>query len=101
MINVKNRFPFIKQKDSMCCGVTCLQMICAYYGKALGQEYLSNLCFSSKDGVSLLGIKDAAVALGFHTFSGRLTTKGLSSAIFPSILHWNQNHFVGIRGTSI
>ena len=28
------RFPFIKQKDSMQCGVACLASICEYYGKA-------------------------------------------------------------------
>lgn len=27
------RFPFIKQKDSMQCGVACLASICEYYGK--------------------------------------------------------------------
>lgn len=29
------RFPFIKQKDSMQCGVACLASICEYYGKEL------------------------------------------------------------------
>ncbi len=27
------RFPFIRQQNAMCCGIACLQMICAYYGK--------------------------------------------------------------------
>jgi len=84
----------IKQYDSMKCGIACLQMICAYYGKKTSQDCLSNICHATTQGVSLLGIKDAAVNIGFDTISGRLSIKDLSSATMPCILHWNQNHFV-------
>ena len=33
-----NKNPFIKQKDSMQCGVACIQMICKYYGKRYNQK---------------------------------------------------------------
>ena len=78
----------------MNCGIACLQMICAHYGKKYNQDFLSNICYATTEGVSLLGIKDAAVKLGFYTISGRLTIDELSSETLPCILHWNQNHFV-------
>ena len=89
-----NNFPFFRQSDSMMCGITCLQMICKYYGKRYNQNFLSGICCASKEGVSLLGIRDAAVKIGLYTISGRLTIDELSSATLPCILHWNQNHFV-------
>ncbi|SEA10886.1 ATP-binding cassette, subfamily B [Segatella bryantii] len=88
------RFPFFRQSDAMMCGITCLQMICKYYGKRYNQNFLSGICYASKEGVSLLGIRDAAVKIGLYTISGRLTIDELSSATLPCILHWNQNHFV-------
>ena len=78
----------------MSCGVTCIRMICAYYGRNFSQDNLSKICFATTEGVSLLGIRDAAVKIGFYTISGRLTIDELSSATLPCILHWNQNHFV-------
>lgn len=78
----------------MNCGITCLQMICSYYGRELNQNTLSSICHATTEGVSLLGIRDAAINLGFYTISGRLTLVELSTAMLPCILHWNQNHFV-------
>ncbi len=71
-----------------------MQMICAHYGKRISSKYLSSVCFTTTEGVSLLGIRDAAVKIGLYTISGRLTIDELSSATLPCILHWNQNHFV-------
>ena len=87
-------FHYVKQHDSMMCGVACLEMICAHFGKKYNQNFLSNICFATTEGVSLLGIRDAAVRIGLYTISGRLTIDELSSATLPCILHWNQNHFV-------
>ena len=88
------RTPFFRQSDAMMCGITCLQMICKYYGKRYYQKFLSDICYASKEGVSLLGIKDAAEIVGFDTIGVRLSIQELSSAAMPCILHWNQNHFV-------
>ena len=47
-----------------------------------GSEYLSRLCFATTEGVSLLGISEAAERLGLHTVCGRvgLEQAGESSA---------------------
>ena len=78
----------------MMCGITCLKMICKYYGKEFSLKFLLNICHPTKEGVSLLGIKDTADRLGFYTICGRLTIEKLSASTLPCILHWNQNHFV-------
>lgn len=88
------KFKVYHQHDAMQCGQTCLRMVCAHYGKEYSSEYLSELCFATNEGVSLLGISDAAERLGMQTVCGRLTMDDLRVAPLPCILHWNQNHFV-------
>lgn len=82
------------QKDCMQCGIACLQMVCAYYGREYNFDFLSTICHATTEGVSLLGIKEAATKLGLDTISKRATIEELSQSILPCILHWNQNHFV-------
>ncbi|WP_308277109.1 cysteine peptidase family C39 domain-containing protein [Prevotella sp.] len=51
------RFPFIKQKDSMQCGVACLASICEYYGKKYSTQFISKLCSCTPTGISLQSLK--------------------------------------------
>ena len=88
------QFHIIHQHDTMQCGIACLQMVCKYFGREYSMDSLSKLCFATTEGVSLLGINEAANTLGLHTTSARATTTVLSEAPLPCILHWNQNHFV-------
>lgn len=87
-------FPLTLQHDSMQCGIACLQMICKYFGRDYTLSALSRYCFATTEGVSLLGISEAADTLGLHTFSARATVDELAENPLPAILHWNQNHFV-------
>ena len=86
--------PLCLQKDSMQCGIACLQMVCKYFGREYSMNTLSKLCFATTEGVSMLGINEAANILGLHTTCVRAATSILSEAHLPCILHWNQNHFV-------
>ena len=86
--------PLCLQKDSMQCGISCLQMVCKYFGREYSMNTLSKLCFATTEGVSMLGINEAANILGLHTTCVRAATSILSEAHLPCILHWNQNHFV-------
>ncbi|MBB4034732.1 ATP-binding cassette subfamily B protein [Dysgonomonas hofstadii] len=89
------KFPFIQQHDSMDCGPACLKMISSFYSQEYSIEILRDLCCIAKDGVSLKGISLAAEIIGFKTIGGRLTIdKLMEKALLPSILHWNQEHFV-------
>lgn len=90
-----DRFPFYNQLDIMDCGPSCLRMIAKYYGKTYTLQTLRERCFISRDGVSLLGISDAAEQMGFRTIGVCISFEQLvREAVLPCILHWNQNHFV-------
>ena len=78
----------------MQCGIACLAMICRHYGKAYSIDTLSQICHATTEGVSMLGISEAAASLGFQTTCGRISIGQLSQTLLPCILHWNQNHFV-------
>ena len=88
------KFPLYIQHDAMQCGIACLQMICKYYGKEYTLARLSELCFATNEGVSMLGISQAAEKLELHTVCGRATTDQLGKVQLPCIVYWNQNHFV-------
>lgn len=82
------------QPDSMLCGVTCLRMICKWYGKDYSTQYLNNLCGATTEGVSLLSIANTAQFLGFKTIAKKVNIMQLEQGMLPCILHWSQNHFV-------
>jgi ATP-binding cassette subfamily B protein len=83
------------QPDAMDCGPVSLKIIAKYYGKDFPLEYLRNLTFTVRDGVSLYAISEAAEHIGFKTIGGRITIGGLKKdAILPCIVHWDQNHFI-------
>lgn len=87
-------FKFCRQRDSMSCGIACLQMICKHYGNNLNQHRLSNLCVPTSEGVSLFSLINTAAQLGLNATSMRIPISQLQESLLPCILHWNQNHFV-------
>lgn len=88
------RFPIVFQHDFMLCGSACLQMVCEYYKRKYTTEYLSRLCYATVEGVSMLGLRDTAMQLGFNCDCGRISIDRMKGLNSPCILHWDQNHFV-------
>ncbi|MCL1942920.1 MAG: peptidase domain-containing ABC transporter [Candidatus Azobacteroides sp.] len=98
-----SKLTFTPQRDQMDCGPACLSMAASAYGKRYPVEYLREECFLTREGVSLLGITEAAEKIGFECVSAKISVTKLKeiSGNFPKnggaltcILHWNQNHFV-------
>ena len=88
-------FPLYTQHDAMDCGPTCLRMVTAFYGRHFSLQSLRENCFISQQGVSMLGISEAAEKLGMHTIGLRIPISRLIEDVsLPCIIHWNQNHFV-------
>jgi len=87
-------FPHYKQPDSMDCGPTCLRMVAKYYGRNFNIQTFRKLCEINREGVSMLGISDAAEKTGFRTLGAKLTVQQFKEAELPCILHWRQYHFV-------
>ena len=79
----------------MDCGPACLRMISKYYGHHYSLQTLRKKCFITREGVSLLGISDAAESIGFRTCGVKITGEQLvNEAMLPCILYWNNSHFV-------
>ncbi|OQP63425.1 ABC transporter ATP-binding protein [Niastella vici] len=90
-----NTFPFFKQLDAKDCGPTCIRMIARFYKKDYPLSYIRDLCNIGKEGVSVLGINNAAEQLGFNSVALKASFSVLEKQIqLPCIAHWKQNHFV-------
>ena len=87
-------FPWVKQLDSMQCGMACISMVCLFYKKSYRVSNISTLCRAGKIGVSIAGIEHVAGKLGFNVESYLISINNIAEVTFPCILHWNQNHFV-------
>lgn len=88
------QFPFLKQLDSMGCGSACIGMICRFYGLKIPYAEINGKLKASSEGVSILGIERVLGYYGFESSAVLVSEKGLPELTLPTILHWNQNHFV-------
>ncbi|MEL6536347.1 MAG: cysteine peptidase family C39 domain-containing protein, partial [Bacteroidota bacterium] len=99
------KFPIYRQLDQMDCGPTALRMIAKYYGKVYSLQSLREKSFITREGVSLLGISDAAEAIGLRSLAAKVPyQKMVEEAPMPLIAHWRQKHFVvvyGMRGNKL
>ena len=92
---MRKSFPSYTQLDVMDCGPTCLRMIAKHYGKHYTLETLRQHSFTTREGVSMLGISDAAEHIGFRTTGVMISFEQLVKDVsLPCIVHWKQNHFV-------
>jgi ATP-binding cassette subfamily B protein len=90
-----DNFPFYKQHDAADCGATCLRMIARHYGRHYSLENLRELSYLDREGVSLMGISDAAEKIGFRTLGVKTGFQRLAADIpLPCIAHWQQDHFM-------
>ena len=94
-MGILDDFTLYRQQDSKDCGPASLRMIAKYYGKNYTLQTLREYCFITREGVSMLGISDAAERIGFRTTALKISVEQLVEDVpLPCILHWNHNHFV-------
>ncbi len=88
-------FPFVKQPDVMDCGPACLKMIAGFYKKTFSLETIRKKCYITREGVSFLGLSEAADNLGFRTLGVKVPFEVLTDNVpLPCIVHWRQKHFI-------
>jgi ATP-binding cassette, subfamily B, bacterial len=88
-------FPFVRQYDAMDCGPACLSMVAAWYGKKINLETIRNKAYLTREGVSFLGLKEAAEAFKLKAVGVKIPFSKLAgNDLLPCIVHWNQNHFI-------
>jgi ATP-binding cassette subfamily B protein len=76
-------------------------MIAKFYGRSFSLQQLRDRCQINRDGVSLLGISEAATQIGFRTVSIKTSLNVLQKErVLPCIAHWQQNHFIVIHKIS-
>ena len=76
------------QLDSRDYGPTCLRMVAKHYSKSYSLQGLREKCFINRDGVSLLGISEAAELIGLRTIGIRISWEKLvHEAVLPCIVH--------------
>lgn len=90
-----SQFTHYSQFDQMDCGPTCLRMVAKHFKRFLSLQTLRDKAGLGKEGVSLLGIAEAAESIGFRTLGVKVSFEKLvTEAPLPCIVHWDQNHFV-------
>ena len=88
-------FTTYRQLEAVDCGPTCLKMIFKYYGRQVNLASIKQASQLGAQGISLLGMSEAAEKYGFRTLSSRLTLDQIIEEVpLPCILYWNQSHFV-------
>jgi len=88
-------FPFYKQPDNKDCGPTCLRIVAKHYKKSIALQQIRTLAETTREGSGLLGLSNAAEALGFRTLGVKINFNTLlADAPLPCIVHWNKNHYV-------
>lgn len=94
-MTIAKRFPHFKQQQSRECGALCLRMIAKYFGRLYSTETLLDLSRQKNEGATLLGLSEAAEAIGMHTIAAKISFNRLIDDIpLPGIAHWKENHFV-------
>jgi ATP-binding cassette, subfamily B, bacterial len=84
--------------DAMDCGAACLRMIAKHYGRIYSQKYIREISHVDREGVSLMGISEAAEHIGMHTLGVKVSYDRMTEDIpLPCIAHWRQNHFIVVR----
>jgi ATP-binding cassette subfamily B protein len=82
----------------MDCGPTCLRMIARHYGRSIPLQALREKGQLARDGTSLLGLAEAAEAVGFRTMGIELSLTSLvDDAPLPCIVLWDQSHYVVVH----
>ncbi|MDO4537300.1 MAG: NHLP family bacteriocin export ABC transporter peptidase/permease/ATPase subunit [Coriobacteriales bacterium] len=95
------KVPQIMQMEALECGAACLTMILAYYGRWVPLEQIRAACGVSRDGSKAVNMLKAARSYGLAAKGRTYSAKALlKKGKLPSILFWNFNHFVVLRGFS-
>jgi ATP-binding cassette, subfamily B, bacterial len=72
-----------------------MRMICSFYGKSYNIQYLRDITYQDREGVSLHAISEAAETLGLRTLAVKVDYNTLVDEVpLPCIAHWKNKHFV-------
>jgi ATP-binding cassette, subfamily B, bacterial CvaB/MchF/RaxB len=94
------RLPLIRQAEAAECGLACLAMISAFYGREVGLASIRRRFALSMKGMTLRTLVEVANATGFGARPVRCDPEELQDLRLPAILHWGTNHYVVLEKVS-
>ena len=92
---ILKHFPVEYEMDSQDCGPASLKIIAKHFGRYYSLQYLRDRCGITNQGISLLDLSTGAENIGLRTLAIKCTIEEVITSVpFPTILFWNENHFV-------
>jgi len=91
----RSKVPILLAMSNSECGVACLRMILASFGRWVDLQSLREECGVSRDGTNARVLLRVARKHGLRTtYATQLDPRDLRGCRVPAILHWDFNHFV-------
>ena len=88
------RIPYVQQLTEIECGAACLTMVLNYHGKHVMLDQVRDVLGPGRDGLTALGIINAAESFGLRGRGFRVDLEELEYLDPGTILHWRFSHFV-------
>jgi ATP-binding cassette subfamily B protein RaxB len=90
----RHKVPVMLQQETAECGLVCLAMVAAYYGKHFSVHELRQLHSFSARGVTFNDLLRTTKELQLSARPLRLAVSELPRLRLPAVLHWRMSHFV-------
>lgn len=86
--------PLYRQLESSDCGLACIQMISAYYGKVYRMTTLKKICRQTRVGISIRDMVGCLETIGFEATCVNVGQKEAYRMPLPAILYLKHGHFI-------
>lgn len=86
--------PLILQQERAECGLACVAMIAAYFGRAENLQSIRAMAGGASRGSTLKDLIDVAHHLKLIPRPLRLSVNDMPKLRLPAILHWKMDHYV-------
>lgn len=90
----RRKVPVMLQQENAECGLVCLAMVAAHYGKHIAMDELRRLHGDSCRGTTFSDLLRTTKNLQLAARPLRLGLSELRRLQLPAVLHWRMNHFV-------
>ncbi|MGF1462410.1 MAG: peptidase domain-containing ABC transporter [Maricaulaceae bacterium] len=99
-LSAARRLPVVLQAEAAECGLACLAMAAAFFGRHESLAGLRRRFQISRHGASLRDLMRVADALDLSTRAVKVELETLAHLRKPAILHWDMNHFVVLKSAT-
>lgn len=90
----RQKTPLVLQSEAMECGLACLAMTMASFGRVMDLTVLRERYPTSQQGLSVARLEEIAAEEGFLLNAYHSGADQMAALKLPGILHWKKSHFV-------